>query len=161
MKWAAYRVIGRFARGARRNLISWVALFVALGGTGIAATVAIRNGSVTPVKLNSRLIGGYVRGWVAVSARGRVSGSGGRVRVQADSAVAPGHYIVDWRPRPTSRCASVASVSIAGGLVAGYVTTGSASTRGRGEQSVVQVYDAQGQPAALPFTLELLCATPR
>lgn len=160
MRNAAGMIIGQLARAVRRNAVAWAALFVALGGTGVAA-VALSNGSVTPVKLNSRSIGGYVRGWVAVSARGRVSGSGGSVRVQADPAVAPGHYIVDWRPRPTSRCASVASVSIAGGLVPGYVTTSSASTRGRGEQSVVQVYSAQGQPAALPFTLELVCATPR
>ncbi|MGH2926696.1 MAG: hypothetical protein ACRET5_15765 [Steroidobacteraceae bacterium] len=159
MRNAVGSLIVQLARAARRNVIAWAALFVALGGTGVAA-VALSNGSITPVKLNARSIGGYVRGWVAVSARGRVTGSGGSVRVQADSGVAAGHYIVNWRPRPTSRCASVGSVSIAGGLVPGYVTTSSASTRGRGEQSVVQVYDAQGQPAALPFMLELVCATP-
>ena len=145
---------------ARRNVVAWVALFVAVGGTSYAA-VAISNHSITPVKLNPSYIGGYARAWISVNANGRVAASAGGVRVLPDPNVAPGHYIVDWHPRPTSRCTAIGSVDLSDGLIPGYVTAETAASPGRGEQSAVQTFNPQGQPAALPYDLELLCATPR
>ena len=145
----------------KRNVVGYVALFVALGGSGYAA-IDISNHSITPAKLNPRYIGGYVRAWVSVNANGRVTASGGGVRVIPDPNVAPGHYIINWRPRPTSRCTAIGSVDFTGGApVPGYVIAGAASSPGRGEQSAVQTYNAQGQPANLAFDVALLCTTPR
>ena len=145
---------------ARRNVVAWVALFVAVGGTSYAA-VAISNHSITPVKLNPRYIGGYVRGWASVNGNGRVAASGGGVRVVVDSGVGPGHYILDWHPRPTSPCEATGSVDLSNGLIPGYVIAQTAGTRVRGEQSIVQTYNAQGQPDALAFDVQLICATPQ
>jgi hypothetical protein len=153
----------RLLSHARRHSVGYLALFVALGGTGYAA-FDLPNHSIEPVKLNPRFTGGYVRAWVSVNASGRATASGGAVRVISDSAIAPGHYIVDWRPRPTSRCTAIGSVDLAGvneQTAPGYVLAEAAGTRSRGEQSFVQTYNAQGQPAALPYDLELVCATPR
>jgi hypothetical protein len=36
-----------------------------------------------------------------------------------------------------------------------------AASKGRGEQSAVQTYNAQGQPVVLPYDIQLICSTPR
>ncbi len=64
----------------RSNLIAYLALFVALGGTGYAAT-SLPRGSVGPQQLNHRLIGGYVRAWATVSARLKLVGGSGGAKV--------------------------------------------------------------------------------
>lgn len=153
----------RLFQHVRRHAVGYVALVIALGGTSYAA-IELPNHSVNPATLNPHAIGGYVRAWASVNANGRMSASGGGVRVLVDSAVAPGHYIIDWRPRPITHCTSVGSVDLrgaGGAAVPGYVVTQSGASRGRGEQTAVQSYNAQGQPAALAFDVELLCATPR
>lgn len=147
----------------RGQAVGYVALLVALGGTSYAA-VSLPNHSVDPVTLNPRFIGGYVRGWASVNANGRVTASGGGVKVLVDSGVEPGHYIIDWRPKPTTGCTSIGGVNLrgAGGpSVPGYLVTQSGASRARGEQTAVQAYNAQGQPTALAFDVELLCSTPR
>jgi hypothetical protein len=153
------RAIGYLAHHA----IAFTALgfsLLALAGASYAA-MGLANHTIDPVKLNPRYIGGYVRAWASVGAGGRVIASGGRVRVQIDRAVGPGHYVIDWRSRPTSACRATGSVDLSGGLTPGYVIAQTAATRVRGEQSIVQTYSAQGQPAALSFDVVLLCATPR
>jgi hypothetical protein len=147
----------------RANVIAYLALFVALGGTGYAA-IRLSKHSINPVNFNSRQIGGYVREWATVGASGKVSASGGHVRVLPDPGIAPGHYIVDWSPRPNTPCEVSGSVDLigAGGTaVPGYVETSSGSSPGRGEQTAIQIYDAQGQPTALAFDVQLICSTPR
>jgi hypothetical protein len=144
----------------RRQAVGYVALMVALGGTSYAA-FDLPNHSIDPAKLNPRSIGGYLRSWASVNANGRVTASGGGVRVLVDSAVAPGHYIIDWRARPSSPCEATGSVDLGGGLVPGYLSSQTAHTRVRGEQSIVQTYNAPGQPTALAFDIELVCATSR
>ena len=77
------RVIAHF----RGNLVGWIALFVALGGTGYAAisiprnsvgAAQIRNRSITPVKLNPSAIGGSVRAWAIIRANATVLASSGK-----------------------------------------------------------------------------------
>jgi hypothetical protein len=150
----------RILNHVRTNLVGYLALFVALGGTSYAA-IGISNHSINPVKLNPRNIGGYVRAWASVNANGRVTASTGGVGVLVDSTVAPGHYIIDWHPRPTSRCTTIGSVDFSSGPVPGYLISETAFSPGRGEQSAVQTYNSQGQPAMLAYDIELLCATPR
>jgi hypothetical protein len=150
----------RFRDHVRSQLVGYVALFIALGGTSYA-TIELSNHSITPVKLNPRSIGGYVRAWASVNANGRVAESAGGVRVVVDSGVGPGHYVIDWHPRPSSPCEATGSVDLSNGLVPGYVIAQTAGRRVRGEQSIVQTYNAQGQPDALAFDVQLICATPR
>ncbi len=93
------------------NLVAYIALFVALGGTSYAAisipadsvgTKQIRNGavtssklangSITPAKLDARALGGSIRNWAHVSQTGQVlSGSRG-----AHASVAGDQYTVAW-----------------------------------------------------------------
>jgi hypothetical protein len=145
--------MSRVSDHIKRNVVGYVALFVALGGSGYAA-IDISNHSITPAKLNPRYIGGYVRAWVSVNANGRVTASGGGVRVIPDPNVAPGHYIINWRPRPTSRCTAIGSVDFTRGPTPGYVTTDT------GAQSAVQTYNPQGQPALRAFDVALVCSSP-
>jgi len=147
----------------RHHAIALTALtcsFLALAGASYAA-FELPNHSIDPAKLNPRYIGGYVRAWVSVNANGRVTASGGGARVLVDLAIGPGHYVIDWHPRPTSPCEVSGIVDLADGLVPGYVTAQTVASRGRGEQSVVQTYNAQGQATALPFDVQLICSTPR
>lgn len=149
----------RFLDHVRRQSVGYVALFIALSGTSYAA-LELPNHSITPAKLNPRYIGGYVRAWASVNANGRVAASAGGVRVVVDTGVGPGHYILDWYPRPTSRCEATGSVDLSNGLIPGYVIAQTAGTRVRGEQSIVQTYNAQGQADALAFDAQLICAIP-
>lgn len=83
----------RLSRHLRTNAIAYLALFVALGGTGYAAanlptnsvgTRQIKNGSIVPKKFNSKYIAASIRAWVNVQWRGSklvADGSSSRVRI--------------------------------------------------------------------------------
>lgn len=150
----------------RRSTVAYLALFVALGGTSYAA-VEISNHSITPAKLNSQLFGGYVRAWASVAASGRVVASTGRPTVKVHRAPAPrGDYDVFWHTKPTSGCVAIADVDArgpgtSGAPVPGYAVPETTRRPGQGEETTVLTYNAQGQPAALPFDAALLCSTPR
>jgi hypothetical protein len=150
----------RLLHAIRRNLVSFTALFFALTGTGIAA-VALSNHSIDPIKLNPKYIGGYVRSWASVNADGRVVASGGRVSVREELNVFPGRYYFRWQTRLTSPCTAIGSVDDGAGNTPGYLTAGLAAPPRTQPTSVVDTFNAQGQPANQPFEVELLCATPR
>ena len=147
----------------RRNTVAYIALFVALGGTSYAA-VEISNRSITPVKLNPRLFGGYVRAWASVAASGRVIASTGGVKVGVQQTPA-GDYVVRWHTTPTTGCTAIADVDLRGvgvsGPLPGYALPEAIRQAGRSEESFVETYNGQGQHAALPFDVALLCSTPR
>jgi hypothetical protein len=94
------------ARHLKNNLIAYLALFVALGGTSYAAinlpansvgTRQLRNHSVTPVKLGR--IRAYVWGWVIVGPNGSVLASQPRgARVSWDPNADSG--VLAWGPGP-------------------------------------------------------------
>jgi hypothetical protein len=152
----------RLVEHIRGNVISYLALFCALSGTGYAAiaiprgsvgTPQLRNGAVTPAKLNAGQTGGYVRAWAGIGAGGRVEVSGGKVHTGQDG---PGAWVIFW-PGQDNRCRTIGSVDTGPGLgTPGFVLSGR-PFRGR---SVVQVFNTQGQPADLAFDVELLCPTP-
>lgn len=71
-------------RYLRSNAVAFLALFIALGGVGWAATSLpagsvgtkqLRKGSITPVKFNRSMIGGSVRYWARISADGKIVAS--------------------------------------------------------------------------------------
>jgi hypothetical protein len=151
--------MNRLTTHLRRNVVAYIALFVALGGTSYAA-VSVRDHSLVPQKFNPTYVGGYVRAWVSVSGNGHVIASGGKFRLRAQPDAGPGHYAVDWRPNPGSRCTTFGNVSIFAGPKPGYMVTNAARLPDGRVQSAVQTYNASGGQAALPFSLVLVCATP-
>src|SRR5437588_10910688 len=102
------------------NGIAYLALFVALGGTSYAAinlprnsvgTAQLRNGSVTPPKMNHGLIGGYVRAWAITNNGCQLVASSGGARIANDHPCTNtgGALIIIWRGRfPRSPHACVA-----------------------------------------------------
>jgi hypothetical protein len=155
----------RLLAHVRSNAIAYLALFIALGGTGYAAmnlpansvgTKQIRNGSIQPAKLDRKLIAGSVRAWALVSASGRVLAGEGQPTVQLGTGPgSTGRYFVTWKTAPMVRCAAIGTVAADNG-VPGFVL---ASVEGRPSRTTVEVevYNAQGQDAALPFSIAVLC----
>lgn len=106
----------------RNNLVAYVALFVALGGTSYAAfslpansvgAHQIRDHSITPVKFDPSAIGGSVRYWARISASGRVIDSRPRAHIVGWSAGPTAIYvggIINWGRPIAAGCFSVATV---------------------------------------------------
>jgi hypothetical protein len=148
----------RLTTHLRRNVVAYLALFVALGGTSYA-TVSVADHSLTPQKLNPTYMGGYVRAWASVDQNGHKIVGAGSAHVGVDPFIT-GHYIITWRPMPRSRCTAVGNVLPYHSLTPGYLIIEESLNRARGEQTFVQTYNSQGQQTAFPFTVALLCATP-
>ena len=154
--------MSRLLRHLRGNVIAYLALFIALGGTSYAAfsvpdgsvgAGAIRNHAIQPVKFDPRLIGGVVRAWAKVAADGRLlSGSRG-AGAGYNGPGAPGTYGVVW-PRPRARfqrCAGIASVSPRPGI------DGFADAEPAVDSAFVHTVTPQGVPAPRPFSVVIVC----
>jgi hypothetical protein len=150
----------RILRHLRANVVAYLALFLALGGTSVAA-VSLANHSINPIELNPRNIGGYVREWASVNANGRVVASGGRVTVRVEPSAFPGRYFLTWHTKLTGPCRVLGSVDTGAGGVPGYLTGGFSGIPRTAPTGIVYTYSAQGQPTPAPFDVELLCSTPR
>ena len=83
--------MNRLLSHIRTNVVAYVALFVALGGSSYAAfslppgSVGVRelkNHSITPVKFDQRSIAGSVRYWAKISSAGRVIAARPQVRLR-------------------------------------------------------------------------------
>jgi hypothetical protein len=151
-----HRILSRI----RANIVSYLALFLALTGTGVAA-LSLANHSIDPIKLNDRNIGGYVREWASVNANGNMVASGGRVTVRVEPSAFPGRYYFRWHTKLTSRCTVIGSVNGGNGTTPGYLTAGLAAPPRAQPSGIINTYNSQGQPTSQPFEVELLCATPR
>jgi hypothetical protein len=167
----------------RSNLVGWIALFIALGGTGYAAislprnsvgAAQIRNRSITPAKFNPKSIGGSVRAWAIIRANASVIVSSGKPVVFA-SAV-PGSYVIQWSTRLPRTCATVATVDnrspnptpivLPGGgaasAVIGYASNVSTDTvRASGghtvSESALNTFNQAGQPTPMAFDIAVIC----
>lgn len=155
----------------RSNVVGYLALFVALGGTSYAAlrlpansvgNRQIRNHSIDPDKFNPRYIKGNVRLWASVNAAGKVVG-GGRGAVVRPQGSVPGDYLVSPSSRSgiasPRRCAAIASVddsSAVPGIAEAQVSTFPKPESPRW-QVVVQTFDAHGHDISLPFDLAVIC----
>lgn len=168
----------------RGNLVGWVALFVALGGTGYAAVSIprnsvgakqIRNRSITAVKFNPSSIGGSVRAWAIVRADATILASSGQ-RPLAFSSIVPGSYVIQWKVRMPRTCATLANVDERspnqtpiqlpnGGAAsaaigyAGNVDTETAPD-GRGREvskTTLNTFTNSGQPSPMAFDVAVIC----
>jgi hypothetical protein len=170
-----HRLIAHF----RSNLVGWVALFVALGGTGYAAVAIPRNSvgapqlknhAVTPVKLNPKFIGGSVRAWAIVSSAGKVIAGSGQPHLVFSNS--PAQFDIQWSVRFGPRCATVANVdaesppteTITTGtgtqeLTAGYVSGVHSGTAHASKHSgtILSTFDQAGQPTPLGFDVAVIC----
>jgi hypothetical protein len=109
--------MNRLLNHLRANVIAYLALFVALGGSSYAAfslpagsvgTSQLRNGSITPIKFNAGKIGAYVRAWAVIQGGTKVIAASPRARVVSwDPNSAAG--LVSWGRAITSRCFPLAS----------------------------------------------------
>ena len=68
----------------RKNVVAYVALFVALGGTSYAAVSLpagsvgnrqLKNHSISPIKFERAVEAGYVRDWAQIDAAGQIIAS--------------------------------------------------------------------------------------
>jgi hypothetical protein len=167
----------------RGNLVGWIALFVALGGTGYAAisiprnsvgAAQIRNRSITPVKLNPSAIGGSVRAWAIIRANATVLASS-RKPVVLPRAV-PGLYIIQWPVRLPRTCATVANIDDRspnqtpiqlpdGGTASaaiGYVSSVDTETVPSGgghriSETSLNTFNQSSQPTPMAFDVAVIC----
>jgi hypothetical protein len=165
----------------RRNVVGYIALFVALGGTGYAAATLpqgsvggrqIKNYAINPVKLNPKFISGNVRAWAVVSAGGKVLGGGGKPR--GGETVTSGEYEINWGVRLKPSCGTIATIDLAhsppteqiplpGGsfspVTAGYAVTEVFSDGAGRHNNVTSVhtFDQSGHLTPLGFDLAVVC----
>jgi hypothetical protein len=175
-----HRLVAHF----RSNLVGWIALFVALGGTGYAAVAIprnsvgaaqIRNHAISPVKFNPKSIGGSVRAWAIVSSTGKVVASSGHPRVTLLPNV-PGQFDISWSVRFPAACGTVATVNghspstetiptTVGGsagtesVTAGYVSEVGSGTAPTSKHSgtLLGTFNQAGQPTPLGFDVAVIC----
>jgi hypothetical protein len=112
----------RILNHARGNLVAYIALFVALGGTSYAAfslpagsvgARQLRNHSITPIKFAPGSIGGFVRYWARIDAAGKVIASSPRAKIVAWYANPTGPYsggIIRWGKPIGRSCFSLATI---------------------------------------------------
>ncbi len=155
----------------RANAVAYLALFVAMGGTGYAATNLpphsvgdrqLRNNSIDPDKLNPRYIRGSVRIWASVSASGKVVAGGRGVKIVPQGDI-PGDYLISPASRSSTaiprRCAAIASVddtSSEPGYANAEVVVLSPRQSPRW-QIVVDTYEFPDAEASLPFDFAVVC----
>ena len=165
----------RILNHARSNLVAYVALFVALGGTSYAAlslpagsvgTTQLRNGavtsnkiangSITPAKLDARSLGGSIRHWAHVSQTGQVvSGSYG-----ARASVAGAEYTVSWGTEFSGRCAVLISPAAVPGIAPIANSTGVGINDpgpGKGKTLAYVWTYSNGNPTPAPFYITVVC----
>jgi hypothetical protein len=160
--------VRKVLRHMQQNAVAYLALFVALGGTGYAAVnlpagsvggTQLKNRSIQPVKFDPRFINGTVRAWAEVNANGTVQSSSSRASVKlGKGAQGPGFYLVFWKraAAPSKRgCFSIAGINGFGG--AGSTQTSVGVTNPHTWDVFVHTYRPNGQFAAQPFYVAVLC----
>ena len=109
--------MNRLVDHLRANVVAYLALFVALGGSSYAAfslpagsvgTSQLKNHSITPIKFNSGKIGAYVRAWAVIQGGTHVIASSPRATViNWDAHAATGD--ISWGRSVTRRCFPLSS----------------------------------------------------
>lgn len=164
------RILNHF----KNNVIAYLALFVALGGTGYAAVNLrpgsvgsrqlrngavtnrkIANGSVTPRKLNGKDITGSVAMWARISASGTAVASKPQAQILGWAPQDAAGEISWGRVIPVS-CWSLATVD--GPTADGFANV---ATLGGGNPSasfvVVRTFSSGGQPTPEPVNVAVIC----
>jgi hypothetical protein len=158
--------MSRAVHHLKSNAIAYVALFVALGGTSYAAfslppgsvgSRALRNHSVSAVKLDRSSIAGYVRDWARIDADGKITGSRPRAHliVWRNSGPEPGG-LIEWdRPIPAS-CFALATTEILPQATVSYASAEVASGGSRHDGQAYVLLSA----AQKPVDVTVVCPQP-
>jgi len=167
----------------RTNTVAYVALFVALGGTSYAAvsipagsvgTKQLRNGAITPVKLDGKYINGSVRAWAIVSPTGKILAGAGKPQDDSAVSLAQGDvFEIRWGVRLPAVCATIANVDgplspstetapIPGNpsapQTAGYVVVLGSSSRPKAVSATqLETFNQVGTPSPLAFDVAVIC----
>jgi hypothetical protein len=174
--------VHRLIAHLRSNLVGWIALFVALGGTGYAAisiprnsvgAAQIRNRSITPAKFNPKSIGGSVRAWAIIRANATMLASTRGASVGAGQI--PGEYLIQWDMKLPRTCATVANVdqrssnltpvqigNVSTSLAIGYVSNVQTATVPTGghktaSETTVTTFNQSGQPTPMTVDVAVIC----
>jgi hypothetical protein len=165
--------MSRILNHIKSNAIAYLALFVALGGTGYAAVnlragsvgsrqlrngavtnKKIANGSVTPRKLNGNDITGSVAMWARISSSGTVVAS------------KPQAQILGWAPQDAAGkiswgrgiplgCWSLATVD--GPSADGFANVATLSDPHPPAYVVVRTFNSSGRPTPEPVNVAVIC----
>ena len=160
----------------RHNVVGYLALFVALGGTSYAAvnlragsvgTRQLRNGAVTNRKLargsvgaadlDRRSIAGYVRAYVQINGQGQILSSRPAAKIlvwRTDPNNGPGGLIQWSRPMPAS-CFALATTNTQDGAVS-YASAQLASGGAKHNAQSTVLLSAAGQPV----NVAIICPQP-
>jgi hypothetical protein len=145
----------RVAWQLRSNLVAYLALFVALGGTSYAAFTLpagsvgerqIKNHAIDPVKLNPKFIGASVRYWAIVDGSGHVIASHPKPKT---FGFGNGGGEVTWGKPTQTGCFVLGTVN---DFAPGFL-----STTLVGLAVDVCTYDSNGSPAPHTVDLAVLC----
>jgi hypothetical protein len=125
----------RILNHLRSQAVAYIALFIALGGTGYAAirlpagsvgTRALANHSITPIKFGRSSIAGYIRDYVQINGQGQITASrpGAKLIEWRTGSSQPGGTLQWKQPIPSScfamaTTATLLDVSYASALLAG------------------------------------------
>ncbi len=166
----------RILNHARTNLVAYIALFVALGGTSYAAislpagsvgTKQLRNGAVTSRKLakhavtaaalDPKSIAGHIADWAQIRADGHVTSSRPKATVFMKDPTR-GLFELSWNGSIPSGCIAVANPT----NVPTVVGSASASVLGLGGQNsarslLVSTFDASGNNVPENVNVVVIC----
>jgi hypothetical protein len=167
--------MNRLLAHVRSNVVAYIALFVALGGTSYAAinlpagsvgARQLRRGSVTETKLANRSVGaakldpksiaGYVAFWAQISASGHLIVSSPRATV-VTGIPAEGTSSVNWHRVISARCFALASVTnlpLGAAYANAYLELGG---RAQTDDAVVRTFNGSGGNVPEPVNVAVVC----
>jgi hypothetical protein len=156
----------RILQHVRTNLVGYIALFMALGGTSYAAiglpagsvgTKQLRNGAVTSRKLDPKSIAGHVADWAQIRADGHVIASSPRASVIL-SDPSRGLYQIYWHRLIPQNCVALANpVNVAPLTASASADTFGPNGKGRGTHIVVSTFDASGNNVPENVNVVVIC----
>jgi hypothetical protein len=166
----------RLLTHVRNNVVAYLALFVALGGTSYAAlsipagsvgTQQLRNGAVTSRKLakgavtarslDPKSIAGHIADWAQIRADGHVAASSPGASVTS-SDPAQGLYQLYWHRAIPQNCVAIANPVNVGPINAS-ATANTAGPFGRGRSAhiLVSTFDAAGNNVPENVNVLIIC----
>ena len=166
----------RLLAHVRNNVVAYLALFVALGGTSYAAlslpagsvgTKQLRNGAVTSRKLakqavsaanlDPKSIAGHIADWAQIRADGHVISSAPKASVFVRDSTR-GLFQVSWHRSIPPGCMAIASPANVPAVV-GQATANTLGPDGSGRSAfvLVQTFDASGNNVPENVNVVVIC----
>lgn len=145
------------------NAVAYLALFVALGGTGYAAirlpagsvgNRQLKNHSVTPVKLDRGSIAGYVRAWVQINSQGQITASRPSARLIVWRPQSAPGGLIEWSQPFPPACFALATTTTQDGVVSYASAQAAGGPTANGQAAVLLSAPAR------PVNVAIVCPQP-